>query len=1207
MTAQGLTEISVRCGSGDATATPVATYDDNDGSGGISSGDTIRFNNEACGDAVSDFRMEVAAAEISDSEIVALAGSLDFSTTATAESGADGTDVEGSLELNYEAAETGTTLTLAEVDTSVTSNGRTDGLTEGRLEEVIADSQFTVDFAGHMDSDALGGAFDFDTETAFAGSLGSFPTDGELELDAGNSGVLVKPSANTELKEHADYQIDTGGTGQYGAAETAPWLDLMSGSLFNWYPLLRALFIDPPNPLTTDSLIAVPIIYNPQGNDLSLDYEWRVDNQVFHSAVWPYVIPVYFFPAGFTRKDNEIEVRLTATEGEKTVSKSASTTILNSPPALTVTLSPEQPETSDDIVLSFDAKDADDDELATRHQWRINDEVISDETGKTLPAKRHKKHDVISVVVTTGDGEAEAQAEAAVTIKDAKPRVAVADLPATVTYGSRVEFDATVSDADGDDVSGVRFAVNYGPAGMTVDPVTGRVAWTVAKLPMFDRKMEVGWQVGSSGHSVEPVAGTLLVVDPNRQYPLMRTGITEVIDYSGLQVADLDGDGDEEMLGNDGIVYTIEWNGQDYVQSWAYPFATALEAVGSGDIDADGRHEIFLLSGNAMIRLDGVERRFAASATVPSSFSGVSNLEVADLNNDGAWEVTYVRRGNSRDPSVVVLSAEDLSVVWESPQGQLGSFVEVGNVDHDPSLEIVVSGGHVYDGSTFVRQWSHESASRLDRPTFGSHRAIGVGDIDGDGVDEIVGALDRENDSVIQVYSVVSGEVVGEIAPRLSLETRLSVADMDDDNVAEILVAVDRHVSAYRYAQPDGEFTEIFREPIPIWTQAIGVGDVDSDGTKEIVVASESNREGAYIVAGVNPEFEVEWTHPPTQLLAGQFLGGRLVSESDAVPQRPMFLVRTGHYDRTRVVHLSPSTGELSIGARVDENAGVNQEWHVLDADTSDYDQDGTDEIFLFRYRSFGIGEYYLAAFDPFRAVDEWSVATDDFMTTVSGVDLNGDGLQDLLTDGAAYDVFNDSVIWDSELKESILGAEAGDLDGDGRAEIVAASDPFYLDGELIIYSRPEHEANFARTAVQTYSGINFYDLIVSDTDGNGESEVFLLAEEEFDTGYCYGLPINICYSIQRFDSNLELLNSFALPIGTRPHRLFVLPGSVRGKLLVVADGSRITAYDAATGGKIWESPKLIGSISPNSLHYFEDGGEARLVIGTSEAMYITR
>ena len=901
MTTQGLAEIPVRCVSGNLGALPVAAYDDNDANGQISSGDTIRFSNEDCGDAITDFRMEVTAAEVSQSRIVELSGSLDFSLDAAPESGADATESDVSLTLDYTVTEANTNMTLAGIETSGTRNGRTDELTEGRLDEDITDLRYTVDFAGQMDSDALGGVFDFETEVAFAGSLGSFPTNGELELDAGNSSVSVKPSDNPELEEHADYRVDTAGTGQLGAAETVRWLDLMSGSLFNWHPLIRELFLDPPNPLTTDSLIAVPIIYNPQGNDLSLDYEWRVDNQVFHSAVWPYVIPVYFFPAGFTRKDNEIEVRLTATEGEKAVSKSASTTVRNSPPELTVTLSPEQPETTDDIVLNYDAKDADDDELTTRHEWRINDEAISDETSKTLPADRHKKHDVISVVVTTGDGEAEAQAEAAVTIEDGKPRVAVADLPATVTYGSRVEFDATVSDADGDDVSGVRFAVDYGPAGMTVDPVTGRVAWTAAKLPMFGREMEVGWRIGSSNDSVEPVSGTICVLDPDRRYPLMRTGITEVIDYSGLQVADLDGDGDEEMLGNDGIVYTIEWNGQDYVQSWAYPFATALEAVGSGDIDADGRHEIFLLSGNTMIRLDGVERRFAASATVPSSFFGVRNLEVADLNNDGAWEVTYVRRGNSRDPSVVVLSAEDLSVVWESPQGQLGRFVEVGNVDHDPSLEIVVSGGHVYDGSTFVRQWSHESASRLDRPTFGSHHAIGVGDIDGDGVDEIVGALDRENDSVIQVYSVVSGEVVGEIAPRLSLETRLSVADMDDDNVAEILVAVDRHLSAYRYAQPDGEFTEIFREPIPVWTQAIGVGDVDSDGTKEIVVASESNREGAYIVAGVNPEFEVEWTHPPTQLLAGQFLGGRLVSESDAVPQRPMFLVRTGHYDRTRV------------------------------------------------------------------------------------------------------------------------------------------------------------------------------------------------------------------------------------------------------------------------------------------------------------------
>ena len=1210
MTAQGLTEIPVRCGSGDANATPVAAYDDNDGSGGISSGDTIRFNNEACGDAVSDFRMEVAAAEISDSEIVALVGSLDFSTTAAAESGADGTDVEGSLELNYEAAETGTTLTLAKVDTSVTSNGRTDGLTEGRLEEVIADLQLTVDFAGHMDSDALGGVFDFETETAFAGSLGSFPTDGELELDAGNSGVLVKPSANAQLKEHADYQIDTGGTGQYGAAETAPWLDLMSGSLFNWYPLLRALFIDPPNPLTTDSLIAVPIIYNPQGNDLSLDYEWRVDNQVFHTAAWPYVIPVYFFPAGFTRKDNEIEVRLTATEGEKTVSKSASTTVRNSPPELTLTLSPEQPETTDDIVLNYDATDADDDELTTRQEWRINDEVISDETGKTLPADRHKKHDVISVAVTTGDGEAATQAKANVTIEDGKPRIAVADLPETVTYGHRVEFDATVSDPDGDDVSGVRFAVDYGPVGMTVDPVTGRVAWTVEKLPMFDREMEIGWRIGSSNTSVEPASGTIRVLDPDRQYPLMRTGITRTNDYSGLRIADLDGDGDEDVLilSSYGRVYALEWNGEEYIQSWAYPFPIGtrsnwrIHSTASGDIDGDGHHEIFLHAGATMIRLDGVERRLAVSAVVPPppSSNDVRDLEVADLNGDGKWEVIYVGEGSLRNSSVIVLSAEDLSVLWKSPRGDLGSFVEIGNVDNDSALEIVLSRGYVYDGSTFEREWSHESASDVDRPDFGMGSYLG--DIDGDGVDEVVGVF-QYGANTIQAYSVSSGEVLGDITWSGG---QTSVADIDNDGAAEVLVAQHRRIAAYRYIEQAREFREIFDEAWSPWVRTIGVGDMDGDGDKELVWAGGANHEddAMYYVLGVNPGVEVEWSHARKKILAGRFIGGGFASDGDTASRRLLFVSRS-EGNAPRIVHLSPSSGELTIGPSVNESATASNNWHVLDAYISDYDRDGSDELFLVMEEDHR--ESRLSAFDPFRAIDEWSTTVDKHVTSVSGVDLNGDGLQGLLTERAAYDVVNDSVIWDPESPEPTLAAAAGDFDRDGRSEVVATTDPFYLSAELTVHSRPEGAATFAQTAVQTYYGNDFYDLIVSDTDGNGEPEVVLLAEEEFDTADCYGLSAYNCNTVRRFDSNLVLLNTFALPLEGNPDRLFVLPGSGGRKHLVVTTGSKLTAFDAATGGKIWESPRLIGRISPNSVHYFDDGGEPRLVIGTSEAMYITR
>ena len=1182
----------------------VATYDDDDASGRISSGDTIRFSNEDCDGAVLDFRMEVTAAEVSESGIVALAGSLKFSTTVTPETSGDASEFEGSLNLDHKVSEADKRLGLAEIETSATRNGRTDELTEGRLEEVIADLKYTVDFAGHMDSDVLEGVFDFETETTFAGSLGSFPTAGDLQLDAGNSSVSVKPSANPELKEHADYRIDTAGTGQYGAAEAVRWLDLMSGSLFNWHSLIRALFVDPPHPLTTASLIAVPLIYNPQGNELSLDYEWNIDDQVVRSNVWPYFVPVYVLPAGFTKKGNEVEVRLTATEGEKTVSKSASTTIRNSPPELTVTLSPEQPETTDDIVLNYDAEDADGDGLATRYEWRINDEVISDETAKTLPADRHKKHDVISVAVTTGDGEAETQAEANVTIEDAKPRVAVADSPEAVTFGSRVEFDATISDPDGDDVSGVRFAVDYGPPGMTVDPLSGRVAWTAGKLPMFDREMEVGWQVGSSSHAVASVSGTFRVVDPDRQYPLIRSGIDRTRFHYGLRVADLDGDGDVEML-NSGffVVHVLDWSDPDYVQSWAYPFpvderahsATAnsyVEGTATADIDGDGRHEIFLIQGDTVVRLDGVERRLAASAMVTPSDTSPVDIEVADLDGDGTSEVVYVRQSSFDDANLVVLSADDLSIVRESPQGQLGSLVEIGNVDRDPALEIVISSGDVYDGSTFVKEWSHESHLTVDRPHYSR---IGIGDIDGDGIEEVIGALDRENPAFLQAYDIASGETLGDIAQHWGSNNRLAVADIDGDNVAEVLVGGYRRIIAYRFDRREEKFTEIFNEEVPTSVEAIDVGDVDNDGEIEIVLVGHASFSGdiAQVVAGLNPDFEIEWTGEP---LEGPFRGGRFVSDGNTSPQ--LLFVSGSRKLGTMTVYLSDESGELTVGPRVVSDLPRASVWYATDAYISDYDQDATDELLLSLLAP--IHGPRLVAFDPFRAIHEWSF-TPKYGGRISGAnDVNGDGSPDLLTPRAVYDVMNDSVILEPENWEHVLDIASGDLDGDGIAEIVTAIDRS-PDTDLILYSRTEHETAFTRTA-RSYSDFEVFDLLASDSDGDGKDELFMFARNR---------PYSQ-RSVHRLGPDLELLNSFPVLTGqifSRDH-LFVLPADKgREHLLVTVtrDGTKVVAYDPATGGKIWESPKLIGSISPNSLHHFEEGGETRLVIGTSRAMYITR
>ena len=122
--------------------------------------------------------------------------------------------------------------------------------------------------------------------------------------------------------------------------------------------------------------------------------------------------------------------------------------------------------------------------------------------------------------------------------------------------------------------------------------------------------------------------------------------------------------------------------------------------MASADIDGDGRHEIFLHAEDRMVRLDGETRHVSATAEVPRALTFAQDLHVADLDGDGSWEVVFMADADGPESRLVVLSADDLSLRWQSPPGRLGWFLDVGNVDRDPALEIVVSGGYAYDGTT---------------------------------------------------------------------------------------------------------------------------------------------------------------------------------------------------------------------------------------------------------------------------------------------------------------------------------------------------------------------------------------------------------------------------------------------------------------------------------------------------------------------------
>ena len=282
-------------------------------------------------------------------------------------------------------------------------------------------------------------------------------------------------------------------------------------------------------------------------------------------------------------------------------------------------------------------------------------------------------------------------------------------------------------------------------------------------------------------------------------------------------------------------------------RSSAARLATNYEWLVNGSVQV-GHTQDYLPSEN-ISKGDVVEIRVTASAgedsvtrqasvtvrNIPPNVQAMLSPELPDTGDDIAlsyrvsdadgddlstFEIVYMA---DADPlfhtRIIVLSADNISVLWESAPDYLGRFVEVGNLDDDAGLEIIVSGGHVFDGITYAREWSHASACSADNAsqTF-TERSVYARDVDGDGLDEIIGILDRDAfDASVEGYSVAKGRMIGNAGPLPStiFDSRVLsplAADIDDDGVVEILGVSFAYgsVSAYRYLESTDEFRQVF-------------------------------------------------------------------------------------------------------------------------------------------------------------------------------------------------------------------------------------------------------------------------------------------------------------------------------------------------------------------------------------------------------------
>jgi hypothetical protein len=382
----------------------------------------------------------------------------------------------------------------------------------------------------------------------------------------------------------------------------------------------------------------------------------------------------------------------------------------------------------------------------------------------------------------------------------------------------------------------------------------------------------------------------------------------------------------------------------------------------------------------------------------------------------------------------------------------------VVNIDADPQLEVLAGSYDLValDGESGALQWRAAGSSRV-------WPGVALADLTGDGSLEIV--VGRGGDQVT-VYSL-SGVETWTRYPFGSGEVRsLALADLENDGQTEIIVgrASGGSTRQVNVLEPDGSTRPGWparRDGEPgygwgMYNQNIAVGDLHSDGSKEIIGPTD--------------------THYITALDAS---GSQLAANSmyDAFnPSGPKVWSQVG----VHVDHLVDLRGYADCG--VEHRPNFADSPPVI----ADLDHNGQPEVIV-------VGNVYNCGANPYLSLyqmpfifrpdrSRWAAGSFDW-TAIPVPDAAAGPLSE-----------------DYNLIETVSPAPAiADLDGDGFEEILYAS----YDGRVHAYwlDKSEHGSWPYSVNQASESFIRFAsEPLVADLDGNGRGEVIFTSWVQKET-----------------------------------------------------------------------------------------------------------
>ncbi|PHR15155.1 MAG: hypothetical protein COA40_03235 [Aequorivita sp.] len=354
---------------------------------------------------------------------------------------------------------------------------------------------------------------------------------------------------------------------------------------------------------------------------------------------------------------------------------------------------------------------------------------------------------------------------------------------------------------------------------------------------------------------------------------------TEAMSASAVFAADIDGDGDIDVLSASYYDNKIAWyENLDGQGTFSNQIVISTEAIGARaifaeDIDGDGDIDVVSGSGDPTEgkvawyeNVDGIGN-FGLEHIVNDSVITIDAVSVADIDGDGDMDV--LSGGSFNSP---LGWYENLN-----SQGQFGPLRTIANsgidnsvyavdINNDGDLDVVSSSGDKFSWYQNIDGQGNFGPGQIIIDYVSSLYANFPADIDGDGDIDVVSGYYSDSNPAIVWNENLDG--AGNFGPPQDVNTdsliiaSLYCADVDNDGDFDILFASEDRIGVHENIDGAGNYgpQQFFTINVDS-PRYIDIADIDGDGYLDVLSASYNDGEIAWYKKGVgNGDYGIQRT-----------------------------------------------------------------------------------------------------------------------------------------------------------------------------------------------------------------------------------------------------------------------------------------------------------------------------------------------------------